>query len=105
MATDVPTIDAGALTEAGLTTPVQPRAFLVVYVDAGAGATSRVVELPDGAEVVFGRSRAVTIPVDHDKVSRQHARVTRRGGQIVVEDLGSRNGTRVNGEKLEGPQR
>ncbi|MCE9577924.1 MAG: sigma 54-interacting transcriptional regulator [Deltaproteobacteria bacterium] len=63
-----------------------------------------MVELPDGAEIVFGRSRAVTIPVDHDKVSRQHARVTRRGGQIVVEDLGSRNGTRVNGEKIEGPQ-
>jgi two-component system response regulator AtoC len=83
------------------------RAFLVVYPgDAGGpGARSRVVELAEGAPVSFGRSRGSTVLVDHDKVSRQHARVTRRGADIVVEDLGSRNGTRVNGTRIEGPTR
>jgi two-component system, NtrC family, response regulator AtoC len=81
------------------------RAFLVVYPDPEQAERSRVVELPDGVEVTFGRSRACTVYVDHDKVSRAHARVLRKGRSIVVEDLGSRNGTRVNGERIEGPAR
>jgi DNA-binding NtrC family response regulator len=79
------------------------RAFLVVYPE-GDGA-SRVLELPEGVEVTFGRSRGCTVLVDTEKVSRQHARVVRRGADIVVEDLGSRNGTRVNGVRIEGPTR
>ncbi|MFL5456137.1 MAG: sigma 54-interacting transcriptional regulator, partial [Myxococcales bacterium] len=42
---------------------------------------------------------------DSDKVSRMHARVRRIGDTIEVEDLGSRNGTRVNGDKIEGPRK
>ena len=80
------------------------RAFLVVYMNEGGGRT-RVVELPDGVEVTFGRSRACTVMIDSEKVSRTHARVLRRGPGIVVEDLGSRNGTRVNGERVEAATR
>jgi DNA-binding NtrC family response regulator len=77
------------------------RAFLVVYQGDG----SRVVELLDGVEVTFGRSRGNTVVVEGEKASRNHARVVRRGADISVEDLGSRNGTRVNGAKIEGPAR
>ena len=77
----------------------EPRAFLVVHVDD----SSRVVDLAEGVEVTFGRSRGATIMIDHEKVSRMHARVKRTGAVIEVEDLGSRNGTRVNGVRIEGP--
>jgi two-component system, NtrC family, response regulator AtoC len=73
--------------------------FLLVHIQ-GAERSSRVVELPDGAEVTFGRSRAATVMVDDDSVSRLHARIRRRGDSIDVEDLGSRNGTRVDGARI-----
>jgi pSer/pThr/pTyr-binding forkhead associated (FHA) protein len=38
-------------------------------------------------------------------VSRRHCEFTVRGGQVWVEDLGSRHGTRLNGEPVEGLQR
>src|SRR5215510_5000741 len=98
MGTELQTL-AGA-TE--LAAPPAPRAFLVIHIDDGG---SRVVDLPEGVDVTFGRSRGATITLDSEKVSRMHARVRRTGDVIQVEDLGSRNGTRVNGEKIEGPRK
>jgi DNA-binding NtrC family response regulator/pSer/pThr/pTyr-binding forkhead associated (FHA) protein len=102
MSTELLTQDAGA-TSLGQV-PDQDRAFLVIHVDLP-GATSRVVELQDGVEISFGRSRGATIIVDHEKVSRMHARIRRRGDVLEVEDLGSRNSTRINGERIEGVHR
>jgi two-component system, NtrC family, response regulator AtoC len=85
-----------------LAAPPAPRAFLVITID---GSGSRVIDLPEGVDVTFGRSRGATITLDSDKVSRMHARVRRIGDVIDVEDLGSRNGTRVNGDKIDGPRR
>src|ERR1700760_2165793 len=98
MGTDFQTL-AGA-TE--LSAPPAPRAFLVITIDDGG---SRVIDLPEGVDVTFGRSRGATITLDSEKVSRMHARVRRTGDAIEVQDLGSRNGTRVNGDKIEGPRR
>ena len=98
MATDPQTL-AGA-TE--IAAPPAPRAFLVITIDDGG---SRLVDLPEGVDVTFGRSRGATITLDSEKVSRMHARVRRTGDVIEVEDLDSRNGTRVNGDKIEGPRR
>ena len=51
---------------------------------------------------VLGRDGAlVDATLDHRSVSRRHARLTRRGGRLRVEDLNSTNGTRVNGRRLE----
>src|SRR6266550_5436982 len=69
------------------------------------GASSRVVPIIDGSEVVFGRQPDCSFVIDHDGVSRRHARVTRFRDQISVEDLGSRNGTLVNGTVISGLQR
>jgi len=98
MATELQTL-AGA-TE--LSAPPSPRAFLVITIDDGG---SRVIDLPEGVDVTFGRSRGATVTLDSEKVSRMHARVRRTSDAIEVEDLGSRNGTRVNGERIEGPRR
>ncbi|MFN0248015.1 MAG: FHA domain-containing protein, partial [Kofleriaceae bacterium] len=78
---------------------------MTLVIHLGGEDGSRVIELPDGIDVTFGRSRGATITLDHEKVSRMHARVRRRGDVIDVEDLGSRNGTRVNGDKVEGVAR
>jgi len=102
MSTIDPTIDAGALTAAYQERTDGQRMFLVVHVDGPDPRTSWVVELPEGGEITFGRSRGATIVVDHDKVSRLHARIKRTATAITVEDLGSRNGTRVNGDRIEG---
>ena len=81
-----------------------PHAFLAIYIEGG-DRSSRIVDLPEGVDVTFGRSRGATVNVESEKVSRMHARVRRTGDTIEVEDLGSRNGTRVNGDKIEGPRR
>src|SRR5882757_9999502 len=81
-----------------LSAPPAPRAFLVITIDDGG---SRVVDLPEGIDVTFGRSRGATITLDSEKVSRMHARVRRTGDVIEVEDLGSRNGTKLNGDRID----
>jgi len=101
MSTTERTVDAGILTDAGAPEPAELRTFLVVY--PGGDEHSRVIDLADGAEVTFGRSRASTVSIDHEKVSRQHARLVRHGAEVMVEDLGSRNGTWVNGTRLDRP--
>lgn len=57
------------------------------------------------SEVSIGRSPSCEIQVEDDKVSRKHARIFVREGQVWVSDLGSRNGTLVNGERLQGEAR
>lgn len=52
-------------------------------------------------EVFIGRSPSCTISLEDAKVSRRHVRLEIEDGQAKVTDLGSRNGTLVNGEKLE----
>ena len=83
---------------------VMPANTWYVVVSVG-GASSRVVSLGDGAELVFGRQPTCEVVIDHDGVSRRHARVTRRRNEITVEDLESRNGTLVNGTAITGPRR
>ncbi|MBZ0112215.1 MAG: SpoIIE family protein phosphatase [Thermoanaerobaculia bacterium] len=57
----------------------------------------------DRDEVVIGRASDVDLPLADRFLSRQHARIFRREGHLLVEDLGSRNGTTVNGRRIEGP--
>jgi phosphoserine phosphatase RsbU/P len=51
----------------------------------------------------IGRSSINDLAVSDKMLSRQHARVVRDGGSLFVEDLGSRNGTLVNGERISSP--
>ena len=50
----------------------------------------------------LGRDPGNDITIDDPQVSRQHARIMRQGGLMVIEDLGSTNGTFVNGVRLTG---
>lgn len=55
--------------------------------------------------IVLGRSAATDIPIEDPGVSRQHFRVEKRGSDYVVMDLGSTNGTFVDGRKVAGEVR
>ncbi|HTQ09460.1 MAG TPA: FHA domain-containing protein, partial [Fimbriimonadaceae bacterium] len=57
-----------------------------------------------GSEITIGREAGNTIVCDGDsRVSRRHARITPGGLSYQVEDLGSSNGTLVNGVRIAGP--
>ncbi len=56
--------------------------------------------LGDSMEILVGRSSDLDMVLVEDMVSRRHARIACSDQQIVIEDLGSTNGTFVNGEKI-----
>jgi len=58
-------------------------------------------DLLDGA--MLGRGD-VDIRIEDPYASSQHARIVRQGDLLVLEDMGSTNGTYLNGEPLRGPQ-
>ncbi|MGZ3429767.1 MAG: FHA domain-containing protein, partial [Polyangia bacterium] len=62
----------------------------------------RLIDVRDHPEVVIGRSRDVTYSVEDDRVSRRHLRITFREETLWAEDLGSRNGSKLNGRRIEG---
>lgn len=57
--------------------------------------------LAEGQEIIIGRSSELDMVLVEEMVSRKHARIALEGGTISIEDLGSTNGTFVNGEKVQ----
>lgn len=55
-------------------------------------------------QLVVGRSKQADIVISRMGLSRTHARITRSKEGVFVEDLGSQNGTWVNGVQIEGKQ-
>jgi hypothetical protein len=60
------------------------------------------VRVEAGAEVVLGRSPECALALPSAQASRRHASVRRDGDRVLVRDLGSTNGTFVNGERVTG---
>ncbi|MFT3692694.1 MAG: sigma 54-interacting transcriptional regulator [Kofleriaceae bacterium] len=65
-----------------------------------AGATSSIIDLPTHGAVTIGRTQEAEIHVDHSSVSRRHAVIRIEDGSLSIADLGSHNGTQVNGEVI-----
>ena len=57
--------------------------------------------LVEGDETMLGRSSQSDIVLPDKFTSRRHALISRTDGGYVIEDLGSHNGTRVNGEQID----
>jgi len=62
----------------------------------------REIMLMEGANVV-GRAPDATIQIDSPGISRVHARILVHNGGATLEDLGSKNGTYVNGARIAAP--
>jgi pSer/pThr/pTyr-binding forkhead associated (FHA) protein len=60
------------------------------------------IPLVEGTAVV-GRAPTCEVPIDHSSVSRHHAKVVHHRGETVISDMGSTNGTRVNGQPASQP--
>lgn len=57
------------------------------------------IRVPAGASVI-GRDSGCAIRIDADSISRHHARISVTGADVSLEDLGSKNGTWVSGERI-----
>ena len=86
-----------AVTEQSHASPVSaahPACWLIV--------DKRAIPLMPG-ENMIGREATAHVVLDSTRVSRQHASITVRGSMALLEDLGSRNGTSVNGVPVTAP--
>jgi two-component system, NtrC family, response regulator AtoC len=68
-------------------------------------AATRVVELAPDKDTSIGRALECEIVVESSRVSRRQAILRLTGGRVVLRDLGSRNGTRVNGAVVQSEER
>ena len=59
------------------------------------------IDLPAG-ELIIGRAPECFLRIDDDLVSRRHARLLVSDTEVTFSDLGSRNGSKVNGVAIEG---
>ncbi|HVV52456.1 MAG TPA: GGDEF domain-containing protein [Polyangia bacterium] len=72
-------------------------AYLVVLSGSNVGEMYRL----EKDQVVVGRGDKVDLRLVDDGISREHARLSRDGGRVVLEDLGSTNGTFCNGVRVQ----
>ena len=63
-------------------------------------ADGKTVETPVGDSAVLGRASSCDLQVPDERASRRHARVYRQRSDYFVKDLGSKNGTRLNGRHV-----
>ena len=91
------------LSSKGLQLPASRREAQPFLVLLAGDAAGRMVKIAD--ETVIGRSPRATVQLRGEGVSRFHAKLYRRGSETFLEDLGSTNGTQVNGERIRGAVR
>jgi hypothetical protein len=82
--------------------PLEERARVQVHTALLLFDGKRMVVGPAGA--TLGRSRQCDVVLADPNVSRQHAEIRPRGGSWVLTDLGSTNGTLLNGRRIDHPE-
>ena len=55
----------------------------------------------NSASLVVGRSSKCDIQIDQESISRNHSKIVNTGKSILIRDLGSTNGTKVNGRDVQ----
>src|SRR4051812_28388943 len=69
------------------------------------GGAGEITEYPLGEANVLGRGTTASVRLADREVSRKHSQIDREGDHFVLRDLGSSNGTFLNGRRIEGPER
>jgi adenylate cyclase len=69
------------------------------------GPADEITEYPLGDINVLGRSTTASVRLADREVSRKHSQIDLEGNRFVLRDLGSSNGTFVNGKRILGPTR
>ncbi len=74
------------------------------YIEVKSGLTSgeKYEFIEEFEEIILGRSPDCDIQIPHKSVSKNHAKIVKRGKEFELIDLNSSNGTYVNGVKIEG---
>jgi adenylate cyclase len=67
------------------------------------GPAGEITEHPLGDSNVLGRSTTATVRLADREVSRKHSQIDLEGNKFVLRDLGSSNGTFLNGTRISGP--
>src|SRR3990172_11455702 len=75
---------------------------LIIEDDEGRKTVVPIVR--EEVEITIGRQDGNTIRLTERNVSRHHARLVRHLGQVLIEDLNSFNGIKVNGDRITGTQ-
>ena len=65
----------------------------------------KTIEIGDGTELAVGRGEECELTLDDTKVSRRHLILRRAGAILTLQDLGSTNGTKLNGMRVGGGER
>ena len=76
--------------------PRDEKAFILFI----AGPLIGKMYLLDQSETIIGRADDVDISIADARISRHHVRLLIEEGQVIIEDMGSTNGTFVNGERI-----
>jgi uncharacterized membrane protein len=58
----------------------------------------------EAPEIMIGRDTSNGVAINDAEVSRKHAKLSLQGSAYVIQDLGSTNGSFVNGQRISGPQ-
>lgn len=66
------------------------------------GPTGGLIQTLAPGEITFGRGSEATVRIDHQGISRVHARLMVEADRVTLEDLQSPNGTSVNGRRITG---
>ena len=73
------------------------RAYLIVLAGSNVGEMYKIAK----EAISIGRAQGADLQILDEGISRQHAAIVLRGGEAVIEDAGSRNGTFVNGKRID----
>ncbi len=91
----LPATDGGVEVQATMVRPVLPK-----FVLRGMSGEQFGKSYPLQASLVVGRADDASLCLPMEGISRQHARLTPAGDEVLVEDLGSANGTWINGKRI-----